>query len=684
MPLLPSQVLHNRYRIVKLLGQGGFGAVYRAWDLSLQKPCALKENLDPQGAGQFSQEAQFLATLQHPNLPRVTDYFVTTGTQYLVMDYVEGENLDALVQQHGPLTEHQAVPWICQIGSALTYLHHQNPPIVHRDIKPANIIITPDGHAMLVDFGIAKTHVTGRVTDPLARGVTPGYSPPEQYGKGTDPHSDIYALGATLYYALTGQEPPDSLLLQTGHASLPNPSTLVQAISPPIEAAILKAMALERNARFATSAAFSQALTVSPIHLASTLSGAMPHAVAAPVPVGIQSTWVKWLIPGIFLACLALTLFAGGVAWMASQTTLDEETSLLGGSTDIPTLPASEPASLPLTLPPVTVSTSSPTPTVSIAQNFTDTPTFTPSPTNTATNIPTKTPTLTPPPSPTFTPFVEVPGSPPGGWITFQSNRDSSDKSKNDIFLIHPDGSGLTQLTTNAGDERAPTWAWNGGRVAYQGTDGRYTNLFFVKLDKLNFQPVYTNNCNDFAPNFDPSGTLLTFYSPCDGGGKEILTINTDGTGRKALTNTSGCDNWFPFWSPDGKYILYTSDCGGTRGKYFIHRMEAQPNASRILLAPGCMGSYSPDGSLIVFATYCLDAGDIWMMNADGSNLHALTSDGHNRNPAWSPDGNWIVFDYENSENNHDLYIMDINGNNRFPLTTGSADDASPSWQPLQ
>jgi Tol biopolymer transport system component len=111
--------------------------------------------------------------------------------------------------------------------------------------------------------------------------------------------------------------------------------------------------------------------------------------------------------------------------------------------------------------------------------------------------------------------------------------------------------------------------------------------------------------------------------------------------------------------------------------------MEAQPNAPATLLAPGCMGSYSPDGSQIVFASHCLDPGEIWVMNADGSNLHALTSDGRNRNPAWSPDGHWIVFDYENSEYDHDLYIMDVNGGNRIPLTTGPANDASPSWQPF-
>lgn len=191
-----GHILANRYRIVKLLGQGGFGAVYRAWDISLSHPCAIKENLETSSVAQrqFAREAQILANLSHPNLPHVTDHFVILGqVQYLVMDFIEGENLQEILDRlGGPLPEDQAIFWIKQVCDALTYLHSQNPPVIHRDLKPANIKIDPTGKAVLVDFGIAKIFDPSQGTTVGARGVTPGFSPPEQYGQGgTDPRSDV-------------------------------------------------------------------------------------------------------------------------------------------------------------------------------------------------------------------------------------------------------------------------------------------------------------------------------------------------------------------------------------------------------------------------------------------------------------------------------------------------------------
>lgn len=216
MALNTGQILHSRYRIVKRLGEGGFGAVYRAWDINLNGPCAIKENFDasPAAYSQFAREASLLYNLRHPNLPRVIDHFSVPGQgQYLVMDYIDGEDLQHKIDQAaGPLPEAQAIKWILQVCEALIYLHSRTPPIIHRDIKPANVRITPDGTAMLVDFGIAKVYDPERRTTLGAQAVTPGYSPFEQYGqKSTDVRTDVYALGATLYAALTGQEPPESI-----------------------------------------------------------------------------------------------------------------------------------------------------------------------------------------------------------------------------------------------------------------------------------------------------------------------------------------------------------------------------------------------------------------------------------------------------------------------------------------
>jgi hypothetical protein len=268
MTLSIGQIVDHRYRIVKLLGQGGFGAVYQAWDARLERLCALKENLDPtpEVERQFGKEATILANLNHPNLPRVIDHFAVTGQgQYLVMDYVEGEDLQQMLDRRGSLPEVEVLPWIAQICDALTYLHDQPQPIIHRDVKPANVKITPAGRPMLVDFGIAKFYDPARQTTLGARAITPGYSPPEQYGHGrTDARSDIYSLGATLYALLTGKEPADSVQRIIGAAALTPPEELNPRISEPVARIVMKALAAEPAQRFQTIGEFKAALASDP------------------------------------------------------------------------------------------------------------------------------------------------------------------------------------------------------------------------------------------------------------------------------------------------------------------------------------------------------------------------------------------------------------------------------------
>ena len=191
--LTPGTVLQNRYRIASPLGQGGMGAVYRAWDLRLNIPVAVKEmvpqpGIDPhtlaQLRQQFYREAQVLARLNHPNLVRVTDYFEEWGNAYLVMNFVEGQSLADRIAARGPLPEAQVLDWARQLLDALAYCHAQG--VVHRDIKPQNIIIRPDGRPVLVDFGLVKLWDP---RDPRTRTVvramgTPEYAPPEQWGAG--------------------------------------------------------------------------------------------------------------------------------------------------------------------------------------------------------------------------------------------------------------------------------------------------------------------------------------------------------------------------------------------------------------------------------------------------------------------------------------------------------------------
>jgi eukaryotic-like serine/threonine-protein kinase len=334
MPLSIGQTLVGRYRVEALLGQGGFGAVYRAWDTNLNRPRALKENLDTSSEAhrQFEREAGILTDLTHPNLPHVVDYFfIPEQGQYLVMDFVEGEDLQALLERtNAPVAEAQATAWISQVCEALSYLHQQNPPVVHRDVKPANIKITSSGKAVLVDFGIAKVFDATLRTTLGARAVTPGYSPPEQYGQGTtDPRSDIYSIGATLYALLTGQEPVESVARFSGQTLKP-PRALNPGISPRAEAVILRAMKLDPLERY-------QSVYELKANLAGTSRVAeQPRK---------QSKWMGIAI-GACLLCLALGFLLAMVALNSSSSS--------SSSSSTPTLALAAPTSTPTVMPSAT------------------------------------------------------------------------------------------------------------------------------------------------------------------------------------------------------------------------------------------------------------------------------------------------------------------------------------------
>lgn len=277
--LPPGTILRERYKIIELVGRGGMGATYRAEDLRLQgRFCAVKEALPDadvppselkQSREQFYQEASTLARLDHPNLPKVSDYFSEGTRDYLVMDYVPGQDLKeklagALREGH-PLPEGQVLAWAEQLCSALAYMHDQEPPVLHRDIKPSNIKVTPSGTVKLVDFGLVKLLAPDdqrTITVVQGRG-TVQYIPLEQYGGDTghtDVRSDIYSLGATLYHLLTGRPPLDAKARFLKPAALSTPRALNPAISPQTEQAILWSLAMHPDQRPASVAEFEAEL----------------------------------------------------------------------------------------------------------------------------------------------------------------------------------------------------------------------------------------------------------------------------------------------------------------------------------------------------------------------------------------------------------------------------------------
>lgn len=285
-----GSVLHDRYRVEEMLGKGGSGAVYLVQDLRVEgNQFALKEIIEPdkKALAHFVFEGKLLQRLDHEALPRVYGIFENTQSTraYILMDYIKGSNLDTLrhlqPQQKFPLS--QVLTFMAPIVEAVTYLHQQTPPIIHRDIKPANIIV-PDseGNTVLVDFGIAKEYDMDATTSAIRR-ASPGYGAPEQYEMGTNLHTDVYGVAATIYALLTGTIPADAFqrlaVLSCQKTDPLLPVNQIDPYIPPFVAdAIEHAMAIESDKRFATIQEFWQALQAPLLKVSSQ----QPQVAAAP------------------------------------------------------------------------------------------------------------------------------------------------------------------------------------------------------------------------------------------------------------------------------------------------------------------------------------------------------------------------------------------------------------------
>jgi serine/threonine protein kinase len=390
MPLVPGQVIHGRYRVIALLSsQGGMSAVYEVMDNTLNIRCALKEMLPYPGTSgsalpelreQFQQEARLLASLRHPNLPRVSDHFEEDGNAYLVMDFIYGRRLDEVVAQEGGLTEDEVLDWARQLIEALAHCHERD--VIHRDVKPQNVIITWQGQAILVDFGLAKlVDPKDPHTRTVMRGLgTPEYAPPEQYDTkkgGTDPRTDIYSLSATLYHALAGVPPP------TATERVVDPEILVPVrerrddVSEVTDQVLMKAMALRPAYRFQSVAEMYQALFGSPLPTQAKAESIAPSAMDTTLLVepSKSNVFLPWRGArglridrrlGVGLLAVALVSLVTIISLLAGQ--------VRGGS--VPTATA----------------TATATPTVRVTMTATHTPTATPSPTATSTPSPTQRP----------------------------------------------------------------------------------------------------------------------------------------------------------------------------------------------------------------------------------------------------------------------------------------------------
>jgi serine/threonine protein kinase/Tol biopolymer transport system component len=737
MTLERGTLLHKRYRIVEILGQGGMGSVYRAVDENLGVDVAVKENLftTDEYARQFRLEAVILANLRHPNLPRVTDHFVIGDQgQYLVMDYIEGEDLRQRMERQGNILEDEAILLGASICDALTYLHTRKPPILHRDIKPGNVKITPDGHVFLVDFGLAKVLHGSQATTTGARAMTPGYSPPEQYGTArTDPRTDIYSLGATLYASLTGIIPEDGLARAMDNTQLTPLRKRNSKISRRLSAAIEKAMGIDPADRFQTAEEFKRALLGSksktqrlpgeyviqpappevdygekqnaPGRESKPLSALREEASSEELPVfkPPKKRKKRRVLPALLLILFLLAASLVGAMrftpHLLPPVVMDlipaPLISLIGAPTSVPAAPTEKPteaAVLPIVTETVPANTEAPNPTVTLTPRATFTatvqPTFTLPPILEITSTPENTP-------------IALPTQPGGGTgqIAFASARTSVPQ----IYLINLDQTGLTPLTNLPEGACQPDWSPDGSQIVfispcpargefYQNTYNN-SSLYIMNADGSGQKPLTDVPGSDHDPAWSPDGTQIAFTS-LRNGKKDIYLLTLETGAITQLTTVSGNvqENIQPSWSPFGNQIVYTVK------RFDAYQVWAMSNTGQGKVQIARSGPrlwdylplWAPDGETILFSQRDVSAETTrpWLMSI-------LYADRDSKPPTrldlprpiedveFSPDGQWIVCESMDNEGNRDIYFMTPAGENRTRLTTDPAVDFDPAWRPM-
>lgn len=729
MTLERGALLHKRYRIVEILGQGGMGSVYRAVDENLGVDVAVKENLftTDEYARQFRLEAVILANLRHPNLPRVTDHFVIGDQgQYLVMDYIEGEDLRQRMERMGNITEDEAILIGAAICDALAYLHTRKPPILHRDLKPGNVKITPDGHIFLVDFGLAKVLHGSQATTTGARAMTPGYSPPEQYGTArTDSRTDIYSLGATLYAALSGIIPEDGLARAMDNTQLTPLRKRNSKVSRRLAATIERAMGIDPADRFQTAEEFKRSLLGSktktqllpgdymvdppPADVIEDFRQGLDEKASQPSVVDHKSVPPKVSAAGelpvfkpkrrrrknrrsVLLLLGAILLLSLGIVAFVRLRPNDVPPQMK----DIfaPIMDFEFPANWGFSLPPplpVGTPTSQQLPTV--------TP-VTVQPTATATGI---VPTQTLPPTVEFTPTPENLPAPVAtalgggtGQIAFASTRSSIPQ----LYLVNADGTDLKQLTIMEQGACQPSWSPDGsqlvfispclGRADFTETIYNESSLYIINADGTGLDQLTAAPGSDFEPAWSPDGSKIAFTS-VRGGFRQIYSLDIESREVTLLTNTtSAIESSQPSWSPDGTKIVYLVK---RVGSYQVWTMNANGQEAVQVTRSGqdlwdYLPTWSPDGRTVFFNQRRPGAFRPWLMQIDSEDLtqepRRLNFITPIEDVSVSADGYWLVFEGMDNEGNREIYFMTVAGSGRTRLTNDPKIDFDPAWRPLQ
>jgi Tol biopolymer transport system component len=673
--------LNNRYRIREKLGEGGMGAVYLAFDTSLNMDVAIKASLRPfpEVERQFVREAQLLAGLRHPNLPRVIDYFVLDAIPYLVMDYIPGQDLETLIRKEGRQSVERVLAWARQVGGAVSFLHSQTPPIIHRDIKPGNIRLSAEGEAILVDFGIAKAVMGDQVTETAARSYTPGYAPPEQYGAmRTGPKSDQYALAATLYALLAGQKPVDAVQRALGEATLTPLSQLAPEVPAGMCAAIERGLAVRPEDRFSDVESLIRALEDPLAQPTVQTLSAIPEKAVARRGGRNFSRWRRWWLAGVALGGAVILALFWGIFWQG-----------VGRLRQAPAAPVISPS---------------------------PEPTSTRLPEATATEMVAGAATLPyeitePPPLPTFTPAPPEPALLPVGGtgrIAFASDRGDGVTLQIWTARVMLTDAGMVevsdfqQVTHSSGDKTQLRWSPDGGQILFvapaEGDTG--LDVWVVPADgSVPPRNLTRRKGDDTEPAFSPDGRLIAFTNNGrEDGVRQLYLMNADGTGQFRLSFDQ--EEFGATWSPDLRLLAFVMNVSGRqilnlRGEadpaveprpYYVTPQRFDFSSLAGSLGQVSQPAWSPDGNWVAYTREEGSTRRIFMARYPLRNpemeVVRLSEGPRDSAPAWSVDSQWLAFNRV-VDGDSEVFLMRANGQFQRNLSQSPGRDQDAAWCPV-
>jgi serine/threonine protein kinase/Tol biopolymer transport system component len=714
----------GQYQVLRQIGRGGMAIVYEAYQPSLNRYVAIKVLLpylaaDPNFVERFLHEARSAARLEHPNIVAVYDVGRQGEDYYIVMRYLPGEPLNALIQRLGRVPLERAAHIVAQIAAALDYAHAHG--IIHRDIKPGNIIVGPGDVASLTDFGIAKAVEGTQLTQSGILVGTPEYMSPEQIGgKKVGPASDLYSLGVVLYQMLAGVTPfrADSMpaLLYKHVYEQPAPlRSHISGLPDAIEKVVAKALNKDPEQRFRSAGELAAALNA--IAQGRVTDLAILEATAVRAPTRVQTPAmpsqhrripIGWLAAGALAAVLLALVMLGGGLSLSPAAPASTPTVMIGLSSTPPAVPTQVPSrdphpptlSLMATLPAATSTArpqaqaqqeinvywgpgraypvagranagqtldllaSDPTSGWWLACCVNGEPAWVEASLVAAVTIPHNLPIATPPstvtPSPTSTSVL---------WTATPRSTAATPVPSPRVIPT---------------STRSPTPQLPLIDLAFIGahSDGNAYEIYALYEGDPAPHRLTAAPGNDGYPAVHPSRRLVAFEAERNGAaaGSDIWVMNSDGSNQHRLTDTPDTDAQ-PAFSPDGRSIAFISMRTGTSQ---IHLMNLDGGAIRQVPAPGwCFGpSFSPDGKQLVFvSTQDSKTHHVYTVNLDGSNLRQVTSESmHYENPSFMADGHTIIMERGPLEGSgmRQVVRVDVDGSGLRNLSNSPTDD----WQP--